>query len=176
MNRQLFLRFSLVAAAIIIAGCTPKSDSHSGEKSFKDSVAQLVSIRNNIRDCIAAGDLDGAHGPLHEVGHVLEHVAKQVTGESFSEGDVASVKAATEELLDAFGEVDKTFHGGEGAPYEDMSDKIDAAVKTITDIASVDNPPAPKSDGAEAGSENAGDTSVPGASDEPVDATGSGGR
>ncbi|MFN7869569.1 MAG: hypothetical protein ACK5TX_19365, partial [Planctomyces sp.] len=44
---------------------------------------------------------------------------------------LAIVKSSAEELFNAFGEVDKTMHGGEGSTYKDVSGKIDAAMVAL---------------------------------------------
>ena len=59
--------------------------------------------------------------------------------EDFTGEQMAAIKDAKEVLFDAFGEVDATLHGKEGKTYDEMSNTIDAALRTITDIAGVAN-------------------------------------
>ena len=102
-------------------------------------VQELVSLRNVIRDGFAADDVDAAHGPLHDVGSVLEKLPELAKKQGLGEDDLNSVNAATEALFDAFGAVDKTLHGGDGSTYEEEADKIDANVKIIADLAGVED-------------------------------------
>ncbi len=109
------------------------------EKSFAEVVTTLVEMKNAIRDGFASGDLDGAHEPLHEVGHSLSALVELAEKEEFTTEQVDALKAATESLLDDFGEIDKTFHGGEGKTYDELADSVAEAMKTITDMAGVED-------------------------------------
>lgn len=104
-------------------------------KSFAAAVDQLVSLRNAIRDGFAKNDVDAAHGPLHDVGHLLEDLAK--LAESHQPAvDVSAVKKDADELFDLFGKVDEKLHGDEGATYSEVAEKVDAAVERLRQLAS----------------------------------------
>lgn len=118
-----------------VDGGATSSQDHSDEQEHPQTLTanlkELATLRDTVRDAFAAGDLDTAHGPLHDVGHLLEDITALIEKEELPEGKAAAAKQNIETLFDAFGEVDKTFHGQEGSTYEEVSDKIDAAIKEL---------------------------------------------
>jgi len=139
------LRFSkslaslALLSAVLVPGCqdappAPVAESHEhGEghhhpETLADALTELTELRDAIRDAFAKDDTDKAHDPLHEVGHIIEVVQELAEKEKLPEDRLAIVKSSTEELFNAFGDVDKTMHGGEGSTYKDVSEKIDAAM------------------------------------------------
>jgi hypothetical protein len=149
-------KFSSLCIVLILAslqqGCTNESGTqtpaagdadhkHANEaipESFESATAQLIRLRNTIRDGFAAGDVDAAHGPLHDVGHLLEQLPELARDKGLDAIDLESVTAATEALFEAFGAVDKTLHGGDGSTYEEEANKIDSNVKIVADLAGVE--------------------------------------
>ncbi|MFN5734097.1 MAG: hypothetical protein ACK6D0_00210 [Planctomyces sp.] len=142
------LRFSkslaslALLSAVLVPGCqdappAPVADTHEhGEghhhpETLADALTELTELRDTIRDAFAADDTDKAHDPLHEVGHIIEVVQELAEKEKLPEERLAIVKSSAEELFNAFGEVDKTMHGGEGSTYKDVSGKIDAAMVAL---------------------------------------------
>ena len=123
------------------------------ELSFKELTEKLVSMHKTIRDGFSSGDIEGAHGPLHEVGHVLEKVDGAASKEEFTSEQVDAINKAKETLFDAYGEVDKTLHGGEGKPYEEVSKDIDSSVQVIADAAGVEFDPSSAAAPAESSDE-----------------------
>lgn len=99
-------------------------------ETFAAAVEKLVHMRNQIRDGFAKDDVDSAHEPLHEVGHLLEHLA-ELAGKHTPAIDAAAVKKDADELFELFGKVDEKLHGDEGAAYSDVAEKIDAAVERL---------------------------------------------
>lgn len=100
-------------------------------ETYAEAVEQLVSIDKTIRDAFAADDADTAHGPLHDIGHLLEEVAALAAKEPMSEEQRADVQQAVDSLFDLYGAVDDTMHGREGKSYDEVSTEIDAALKTL---------------------------------------------
>lgn len=111
-------------------------------ESVKDAIEELVALRNSIRDAFAKNDPDGAHDPLHEVGHVLEAIPEQASKDNLGAEQVAALKASCDILMDAFGAVDKTMHGQEGSSYSEVAAKIDAAVTDLQKAAGLEVPAA----------------------------------
>lgn len=107
---------------------------HAAPASFAEAVKQLESFRNTIRDAFAKNDAEAAHGPLHDVGHVLESLPAlaEKAGLDASQKDI--VKAAAEQLFGQFGKVDEMMHGEKGAKYEDVSSGIDKALTTLAGL------------------------------------------
>lgn len=104
---------------------------HAHAESYNAAVAELDTMRTQISTAFAAGDIKAADGPIHEVGHVLEHVVELAQEEGFSETVIAEINAAVQTLFDTFGRVDEKIHGGEGVEYSEVADQIDAALETL---------------------------------------------
>lgn len=145
------LRFSFLLV-LILPGCTressqtapvvsqePAQPAGETQKTFVESVTQVVELRNRIRDGFAADDIDAAHDPLHEVGDVLSSLAAVAENDNISGESLETVKTSVNTLMDAFGAVDKVLHGGEGSTYEEEADTIDAALKQLAEVAGVDS-------------------------------------
>ena len=105
-------------------------EDHSPE-SMKDAVTELKAMRDTIREAFAKNDQDGAHDPLHEVGHVLEAIPELAKKEKVTTENQAAIEKAVNSLMDAFGRVDKTMHGQEGSTYSEESATIDATLAAL---------------------------------------------
>ncbi|MFM7920235.1 MAG: hypothetical protein ACKPJJ_08420 [Planctomycetaceae bacterium] len=149
----------VVLPGVLLLGCqdappAPVAEMHEhGEghhhpETLAEALTELTELRDTIRDAFAADDTDKAHDPLHEVGHIIEVVQELAEKEKLPEERLAAVKTSTEELFTAFGEVDKTMHGGEGSSYKDVSAKIDAAMAALKSAITGEAPAAPAGDAA----------------------------
>lgn len=148
----------LLACGVLVGlnGCTPANDSATSEseahddhdhehdhdhdhgdeyESYAAAVAAIAQLRDSVRDGMAADNHEEADEALHEIGHLLEHVPELAEKASADSIDVDAVKQAVDTLLDAFGRIDETLHGGEGSTYDDESAEIDAAIATLQDQA-----------------------------------------
>ena len=103
-----------------------------GPASLTDAMNELTSMRNTIRDAFAKNDQDAAHDPLHEVGHILEAIPALAKKEKVTTENQAVIEKSVNDLMDAFGRVDKTMHGQEGSTYTEESATIDAAIGTLS--------------------------------------------
>ena len=152
-----FLRpayFTLIAVmSVAMVGCAPRStdetandggrppvsiddlerdsDHHEHAETYHEAVAELDAMRQQISDAFAAGDIEAADGPIHEVGHVLEEVVDLARKENFPADAIAEINSAVESLFDAFGRVDEKIHGGEGVTYDEVESQIDTAFETL---------------------------------------------
>lgn len=103
---------------------------HEHPETYAEGVGMLVELRDTVRDAFAKEDIDTAHGPLHDVGHLLEDLPK-LAEKHDPLPDKEEVKQATDELFDLFTKVDEKLHGEEGTTYAEVSDKIDAAIERL---------------------------------------------
>lgn len=103
--------------------------------SLVDAVAELVRLRDEVRDGFAAGDVDRAHGPLHEVGYLLEDIEQLAASPSLDTGVRAEASMAVNDLFRDFGDVDAKLHGDTGKDYADVSEAIDRAVALLQQLA-----------------------------------------
>ncbi|TWU20110.1 hypothetical protein Pla52o_46240 [Novipirellula galeiformis] len=120
------------------AGALVHLDEVAVPKNYSDAVAMLAGMRDKIRDGFAAGNVEEADGPLHEVGHLLEGIETLVEASAMSEDQKSQAMKAIETLFDSFGEVDARVHdakGEAGKEYTEVAKSVDAAVKTLSDLA-----------------------------------------
>lgn len=103
-----------------------------GPESLTDAMTELTSMRNTIRDAFAKNDQDAAHDPLHEVGHVLGAIPELAKKENVTAENQEVIEKSVNDLMDAFGRVDKTMHGQEGSTYAEESKTIDAAIEALS--------------------------------------------
>lgn len=97
-----------------------------------EALHQLTELRDTVRDAFANDDADTAHGPLHNVGHLINEVAELAKKAGLSEEASGVIASNTEILMDSFGAVDKKMHSAEeGSDYSEVSAKIDAALTAI---------------------------------------------
>ncbi len=113
-----------------------------GPESLKDALAELRLLRNTIRDSFAKNDQDAAHGPLHEVGAILEAIPELAKKEKVSAENQAAIETAANTLMDAFGNVDKTMHGQEGSTYTEESATIDSTLTALSAACGIGSAPA----------------------------------
>ena len=148
---------SALSLTLIMAGCAQEDSQNSGipvmtedldhahahahdghPETLGDAVHALTDLRDTVRDAFADGDTEAAHGPLHDVGRVLEHVSKLAGEADLSDEAKATVETNVEALLEAFGAVDRRMHtddDSKGSDYKDVSESIDAAISAITEAA-----------------------------------------
>lgn len=132
-------RFVLpLSCVLLFAGCgdetpsnAPESASQEDSGSIEDKVASIVKLRDQIRDGFTSGDVDAAHGPLHDVGDKLDQLSKLITKSDLFDEDKQEIEGQINTLFAAFGEIDKTLHGQEGSTWEEEANTIDEAMKKL---------------------------------------------
>ena len=153
MNRILnFAAVTLLSLSFLAVGCTPSTDtadtSQSNDTESHDHAhddAPKLSLKEGLQEAskIAAklnqGFEDGAghdviHDPLHDISRVLDALPKQITESELSDENKAALSTAVETLFDSYGKIDAKFHGGEGAEYADVKDKIAEGLASLNKI------------------------------------------
>ncbi len=115
-------------------GKTTEAKPATGPKTYAEAVTTVVAKYESIRDSFGKKDVDGAHGPLHDIGKLLEQVPVLAGQESKDEAALGEVKKAVDALFDNYTKVDEKLHGEEGATYEEVAEKIDAAIEQLKKI------------------------------------------
>ncbi len=87
------------------------------------------SLRDTIRDSLAAGDKDKADEALHDLGHVLEQIPE--LAKSHSSDASEAVKQDVDDLFNLFGKLDEQIHAHAEVTYDEYSEKIDAAIERL---------------------------------------------
>lgn len=105
-------------------------------ETFAEAYAQLCELRDTVSKAFADKNSEAAHGPLHDVGHLLEEVSELGGKSDLSDEAKQVIETNVEKLLDAFGAVDKRMHdAAAGKDYSEVSEEIDAAIKAIAGAA-----------------------------------------
>ena len=127
-----------LSCVLLFAGCgddtpsnAPESASQADSGSIEDKVALIVKLRDQIRDGFTSGDVDAAHGPLHDVGDKLDELSKLIAQSDLSDEDKKTIEGHINTLFAAFGEIDKTLHGQEGSTWEEEASTIEEAMEKL---------------------------------------------
>jgi hypothetical protein len=100
-------------------------------ENYADAIRQLTEMHAKMKAAFGKKDIDAAHGPLHDVGHVLELIPVLAAKETKDEAVLAAIRKPVDELFDYYGKVDEKLHGETGVTYEEVSSKIDAAFEKL---------------------------------------------
>lgn len=156
------VRFTLAAssaltclALVVMVGCKPATppaaptsqtsattttvgDAHEddGPETYAEGLEELTKQHAMIKEAFETDKHDYAHDPLHEVGHILEALPQLAAKDaSLTPADTDAIKQAVDQLFEAFGTLDETFHGGEDIVYSEVEEKIQGAISTLKDYA-----------------------------------------
>ncbi|MFG0264689.1 MAG: hypothetical protein ACF8AM_05975 [Rhodopirellula sp. JB055] len=100
-------------------------------ESFAEAIEQINDMGNKITSAFAEGEPDNAHGELHDIGHLIESLPDLAKKAGLPEPKLEKVGEVTETLMDAFGELDHTLHGGEKADVEKISSTISTQMEEL---------------------------------------------
>lgn len=150
---RLALSLMLVTTVGLLSGCgdtsqdsgdtsgksTGMSDEHGHDhdhdvpETYADAVKEIKEMREAVAKAEEGGDLNAAHDPLHEVGHVLEEVVPLAKKASIGDAEMEAIKKAVDELYDGFGAVDAKLHNDEknAKTFAEVKDSIDNAIATL---------------------------------------------
>ncbi|TWT71780.1 hypothetical protein [Crateriforma conspicua] len=103
--------------------------SHDHPESLGEAVEHIQEMGGTIVTAFESGDPEDAHHELHEIGHVIESLPGLAKKANLTSEQQDAINNATEALIDAFGELDGTLHGGDdvetGAISKQISDQIE---------------------------------------------------
>jgi len=108
-------------------------DDHKPATSLKEALETIEKYRAEIKEAFLKKQPEDAHDALHEVGHSLESLTN-LAGATTEEAK-QSVKKAVDELFECFGAMDDTLHGKTGKSYDEVGDRIDAALAVLKGMA-----------------------------------------
>jgi len=100
-------------------------------ESLDQAAGQIKEMGGKITTAFANGTPDDAHDELHEIGHVIECLPELAKKANLSGEQEKSVSEITESLMDAFGELDGTLHGGEEVNVDEISKKISTQIEKL---------------------------------------------
>jgi hypothetical protein len=99
------------------------------ESNLGESVSTLEQTFTKIATAFAGGDPESVHDELHDTGHLLEQMEKQVkAGEQVKDGMKESAAQAMATLFEGFTTLDDSLHDAEDADIDSAKAKISAAL------------------------------------------------
>jgi hypothetical protein len=116
---------------------------HAHAETLAEAVTELDELHGAISKAFSANTPDDAHDPLHDTGDVLNEVVELAKTEKLPEDRLAAIETSVKALLDGYGELDKTMHGGEGKTWEEVSGPINESLKNLKAAISGEAAPAP---------------------------------
>jgi uncharacterized protein YukE len=142
----------LSVATIQLTGCEPKptpkpsnagaqdhghdhGHDHPQPKSLADAIKMFEEYRGKIKTAFADKKPEDAHGALHEIGEAIMGIEKFALAASTTDEAKNATKGVIKDLIDSFGDIDKTLHGQEGKSYDEVAAKVDAAVAALNAMA-----------------------------------------
>lgn len=109
-------------------------DHSDGPKSLPAAITKLHDMWAEISTAMDKSDPEAAHGPLHEVGHLLESIPDLAAETDLPESEWNDIKGDVDQLFAAFGDIDSAFHKQDGdkqAAYEAAKPKIEAGIAAL---------------------------------------------
>ena len=99
--------------------------------SFEEALQHIEDMGSKITAAFAKAEPDDAHDELHEIGHMIESLPALAKKAGLPESKQEKVMAIAEALMDAFGELDGTLHGGDEVDAEKISQTISAQIEEL---------------------------------------------
>ncbi|MEM1068918.1 MAG: hypothetical protein AAGI63_08490 [Planctomycetota bacterium] len=105
---------------------------HDHPETLAEAINELVAAHETIAEGFAGEDPEVVHGPLHDIGHVLEDVEALVKKSELDDDTKNKLEEAVEQLFLAYGAVDGKLHDKpNGKDYSEVAEQIDAAISTL---------------------------------------------
>ena len=109
---------------------------HEHAETFGEAFAEVNELHENVAKAFADGDTEAAHGPLHEVGHLLDELSELADESEMSDEAKKTIDANIAVLFDTFGAVDKKMHDAEGGKdFSEVAEEISGAIAAIKEAA-----------------------------------------
>lgn len=98
---------------------------HEHPETLAEGVAVLKGLVDKVKATLGGDDTSEADGHVHAIGNLL--VAMEAKTEDLED----EVRGAVGELLDAFDELDQKIHDEAGPVFDDIAERVDAAMATL---------------------------------------------
>ena len=106
------------------------------QESFGEAFGALKELNETVSTAFADNDSEAAHGPLHDVGHLLESISGFAAKSDLDEAAKETIESNIDTLMSSFGAVDALMHGDDkGKEYSEVSADIDEAIAAIATAA-----------------------------------------
>jgi hypothetical protein len=133
------LKLACCLIGICFLGCETKKvpvvggreapHAHQHASTLPEAITELSGYVETVGKAFTSNKPNDAHDALHDVGHVLESLTDLSKG--LSDEKKAAVGKAAKELMECFGALDETMHGGPETPYTKVGDRITAAMASL---------------------------------------------
>lgn len=107
------------------AGHDHADDEHDHPETMAEAVGMLKGMVAKVKSSLGGGDAAEADGHVHAVGHVLTDM--EAKAEELGE----DVRGAVSDLIDAFGELDEKIHDKADPVFDEISERVEAAIATL---------------------------------------------
>jgi predicted RNase H-like HicB family nuclease len=137
----------LLTSSLLVFGCNPSpppapktapvdhdaEHDHDGEhehhETYADAVKELDELRLVAKNALAENKVEAADKAVHELGHILAELPALADKEGVMADE--RVKPAIDDLFDCFDQIDQKLEGGVGKTYDEVAERIDAAMDTL---------------------------------------------
>lgn len=108
-----------------------------------EALVRVERLASTIQAAFKAGDPEQGHGPLHEIGHLLEELPPAAAKESLTSAQQQQLKEAVDSLMDSFGALDEQLHGvsNEGKSFDDVAADIEVALARLKSVREEEHSP-----------------------------------
>ncbi len=110
---------------------------HGGGKhpeSLSEAIDAIAKSGTLILNAFKSGSPDDAHGELHEIGHLIESLPALGEKSGLTPEANATIASANEKLMDAFGKLDETLHGGAAQNLDEISQKVESSLAELKSV------------------------------------------
>jgi hypothetical protein len=88
------------------------------------SVTELASLHDTVKDfCGGNTEVDG-HGALHEIGHVLENLQNLEAASGLTDAQRTEIASAAKQMSDAYASLDSAIHEGADFDYSTIESTV----------------------------------------------------
>ncbi|MEM1224176.1 MAG: hypothetical protein AAGJ40_00675 [Planctomycetota bacterium] len=109
-------------------------DAKDKPNSLRDAASKIESMGDKIIAAFADETPNDAHEELHDIGHLIESLPVLATKVDLPDEQQAEVRDSTGALMDAFGELDASLHGGDEVDVDQVSAKISTELEKLQEM------------------------------------------
>jgi hypothetical protein len=147
MKRLSHLTCAIALACFLTTGCTTSTntakapagvtsgdqdkDGHKHPETLQEALTELSEVYTTVKTAFESNKVDDAHGPLHDVGHLLGDMEKMVEKSELDADAKSKVEAGVKSLIDSFGKIDDMFHGGPKVEFAELDKSIAPAMEEL---------------------------------------------
>jgi hypothetical protein len=116
-------------------------DEHAGHEhaaalpqDLPSGIAALQEHYEAIKEAFEQGDTQKAHGPLHDVGGLLEVLPKLVQAAGLAAADKEKLNQSLDKMFEAYSRIDAALHDGKPADYKAVAGVLDENMAVVRSV------------------------------------------